>query len=246
MQQSNSYIILFAVGLTIVLGALLALASKGLEPAQKANIRIENMSFILETAGINTEGIDVEKTFLERVKPIVVDANGQVLDGVSPESIDLVKQYKKDVEERTLPIYQIVSAENPDQTDYFVFPIHGFGLWDRIWGYVALERDLNTIKGVIFDHAAETKGLGARIADDPKITNGFIGKKVFDGTEVELAMMKGEVGNEAYSGDPYKVDGMSGATLTAKGVNNMFENYFKFYLSYINKIDGGTQVSVAY
>lgn len=244
MRQSNFYIILFAVILTIVCGSLLSLASKGLEDYQKANVRNENITNILKTTGMDMKGVNVPEMFKERVEPVVINYDGKVLENMNPQQIDLVKQYKKPQEERTLPVYKI-KKEGSDETEYFVFPVHGFGLWDRIWGYVCLKSDLNTIQGVVFDHKSETKGLGARIADDPKIRNGFEGKKVFEEKSVELQMMKGELGNDAYEDNLYKVDGMSGATLTGNGVSNMFEDYFAFYKSYIfqNK-DGGKNLSL--
>lgn len=247
MRQSNIYIILFAVGLTVVCGSLLALASKGLEPQKKANVLQENMSNILKTAGISVPDKEVASAFEEQVEPVVVNWKGEKLEGYDPLKIDLVKQYGiiktalskgKEPKEATLPIYKIKEAGS-DKYKYFVFPVHGFGLWDRIWGYVCLKEDLNTVEGVIFDHKSETKGLGARIADDPKIRNGFEGKKVYDDKQVELQMMKGEQGNETYAEDDYKVDGMSGATLTGKGVTAMFQDYFGFFKKYIYQSQGG-------
>ena len=93
-----------------------------------------------------------------------------------------------------------------------MLPVYGYGLWNNIWGFVALQADLNTIQGVKFQHAGETPGLGARIETDQDVQDRYKGKTIYDqGKLVSVTMMKGE-GND-YSDDPHQVDGMSGATL---------------------------------
>jgi Na+-transporting NADH:ubiquinone oxidoreductase subunit C len=112
--------------------------------------------------------------------------------------------------------------------------VYGYGLWNDIWGFIALESDMNTIRGVKFDHKGETPGLGARIQSDAELQDRYKGKSIYEGEKlVSVTMMKGE-GND-YSNDKHKVDGMSGATLTAKGVNNMLSDYLSSYESYLKK-----------
>lgn len=110
--------------------------------------------------------------------------------------------------------------------------MYGFGLWDNIWGFVALKGDLETINGVNFDHKSETPGLGARITTE-EIQSRFVGKKIYDKTMdlVAVQMMKGE-GND-YSNEPHKVDGMSGATITGKGLSDMIVDYLACYNGFI-------------
>ena len=180
------------------------------------------------------KGDNVNEIYDKRVNAFVVDYNGNVKEGVKPADVNLAAEYKKPARERLLPVYEFRSETNPDQVENVVFPLFGFGLWDNIWGFVALENDMNTIKGVKFQHKGETPGLGARINTDD-IQSRYEGKKVFEGDElVSVTMMKGE-GND-YSGDEHKVDGMSGATLTGKGVNNMLKDYLSSYLNYIKKL----------
>ncbi|MFZ6001220.1 MAG: NADH:ubiquinone reductase (Na(+)-transporting) subunit C, partial [Bacteroidota bacterium] len=120
-----------------------------------------------------------------------------------------------------------------------VLPVYGYGLWNNIWGFVALKSDLNTVQGVKFSHAGETPGLGARI-DTDEIQVRFKDKKVFEGNQVaSVSLQKGE--GFDYSNEPHKVDGMSGATLTAKGVNNMLKDYFACYENYLKKTAGVNQ-----
>ncbi|MDL5048798.1 NADH:ubiquinone reductase (Na(+)-transporting) subunit C [Oscillatoria amoena NRMC-F 0135] len=231
MRQSNLYILMYAAILTIVCGGLLAIASEGLKERQQANIELERKSNILSTVMEVSDEINIAETYDKRVKAFVVDYSGNEVAGVSPASINIEAEYKKPAEKRLLPVYEFRGDNN--QIEYVVLPLHGFGLWDKIWGYVALQADLNTIQGTVFQHKGETPGLGARISSDD-IQDRYKGKKVFEGDQLaSVEMMKGE-GND-YSSDPHKVDGMSGATLTAKGVNNMLKDYLACYSNYIKR-----------
>ena len=92
---------------------------------------------------------------------------------------------------------------------------------------MAIDKDLQTVKGVVFDHKGETPGLGARISDK-EIQVRYVGKKLFDdqGKLISITMLKSEKGNKLTD---YQVDGMSGATITANGVNGMVKNYLSYY-----------------
>ncbi len=240
MQQSNLYIILYAAAITVVCGGLLALASEGLKERQQANIELERKANILATVMELNNSVNVADVYSKRVKAYVVDYNGNILEGVNAASVNIEAEYKKPAKDRLLPVYEFRSESNPEKIEYVVVPVHGFGLWDKIWGYVALQSDLNTVQGVIFQHKGETPGLGARIASE-EIQQRYKGKKVFEGNElVSVVMMKGE--GFDYSDDPHKVDGMSGATLTGKGVNNMLKDYLNCYLNYFNKLKQQTGV----
>lgn len=240
MRQSNLYILLYAAGITVVCGGLLALASEGLKEKQQANIELERKSNILSTVMTLGKDVDISEVYSKRVKSYVVDFNGNVVEGVDASSVNVEAEYKKQPKDRLLPVYEFRSESNPGQLEYIVVPVHGFGLWDKIWGYIALQSDLNTIQGVIFQHKGETPGLGARIASDD-IQGRYKGKKVFEGNElVSVIMMKGE--GFDYSDEPHKVDGMSGATLTGNGVNNMLRDYLSCYENYFDKLKQKTGV----
>jgi len=234
VRQSNLYIILYAAGLTIVCGGLLAFAAQGLKEPQEKNIAQERRENILSTVIDLAPTDNINAIYDKRVNAFVIDYNGNVKEGVKVADINLAAEYKKSPRERLLPIYEFKSESDPNKIESVVFPLFGFGLWDSIWGFVALEDDMNTIRGVKFQHKGETPGLGARINSDD-IQLRYKGKKVFEGNDlVSVTMMKGE-GND-YSSDPHKVDGMSGATLTGKGVNNMLSDYLSSYLNYIKKM----------
>jgi Na+-transporting NADH:ubiquinone oxidoreductase subunit C len=241
VQQSNFYIIAYTAGLTIVCGLLLAFASESLKPMQQANIALEKQKNILSTVGLYNEEMSadqVRKVYSERVKSYVVNYDGAVVEGKKAESIEVAAEYKKNSKERQLPVYEVTNATNPSISDYFVLPLFGYGLWDNIWGYVSLQNDMNTIYGINFSHKGETPGLGARIATS-EIQERYKGKTIFEGDNiVSVTMQKGEQGGgaasiEAFKSEKHQVDGMSGATITGKGVNNMLSDYFNCYLNFI-------------
>ncbi|MBA4055274.1 MAG: NADH:ubiquinone reductase (Na(+)-transporting) subunit C [Marivirga sp.] len=234
MRQSNLYVIIYAAVLTIVCGGLLALASEGLKEKQQFNIDQEQKKNILSTVITLKETDDVNALYAKRVKAFVVDFEGNIKSGMQPKDVNLGAEYKKAPQQRLLPVYEFKNETDSTKTDYVVLPVFGYGLWNNIWGFVALQADLNTIQGVKFQHAGETPGLGARIETDQDVQDRYKGKTIYDQDKlVSVTMMKGE--GMDYSDNAHRVDGMSGATLTAKGVNNMLKDYLAAYEAYIKK-----------
>ncbi|MFY8037930.1 MAG: NADH:ubiquinone reductase (Na(+)-transporting) subunit C [Cyclobacteriaceae bacterium] len=233
VRQSNLYIVLYAAAITIVCGGALAWASQSLKPLQDANIEMERKKNILSTVMKLEEGANIEQLYAARVKERVIDFQGNVKAGVLASSVNIAEQYKLKPEQRLLPVYEFRNQADTSKIENAVMPVYGYGLWNNIWGFVALQSDLNTVQGVKFEHAGETPGLGARITSDD-IQERYKGKSVFDGDNVSsVVMQKGE--GFDYSKDPHKVDGMSGATLTGKGVNNMLSDYLNCYKNYLKK-----------
>jgi Na+-transporting NADH:ubiquinone oxidoreductase subunit C len=217
-----------------VCGGLLALAAEGLKEKQQFNIDMEQKKNILSTVIALEEGANITDLYNKRVKAFVVDYQGTVKEGMQPKDVNLAGEYKKAAADRLLPVYEFKSESDPNKTEYVVLPVFGYGLWNNIWGFVALKSDLNTIQGVKFQHAGETPGLGARIESDQEVQDRYKGKMIYEnGNLVSVTMMKGE--GLDYSDNPHQVDGMSGATLTAKGVNNMLKDYFTAYENYLKK-----------
>ena len=232
MRQSNLYIILYSAGLTIFCGAILAFASISLKDKQDANIALEQKGNILATVVSLEEDAPIEKIYAQRIRGFVLDYNGNEVAG-EPSKIVVAAEYKKKPEERLLPVYEFINEIDSTKVEAVVLPVFGYGLWNNIWGFVALESDFNTVRGVKFAHAGETPGLGARIEAD-EIQSRYKGKKIFESEAlISIVMMKGE--GMDYSNNLHKVDGMSGATLTAKGVNNMLKDYFACYEKYLKK-----------
>ena len=227
--------------MTTVIGGVLSLASQLLAPAQKKSIELDTKSQILSAVmKMDKKKDDVLGMYDQRIKSFVVDYNGNRIEKdkkgnpIVPEDVNILKNSKLPREERQLPVFQYMSADNPDEIEAYILPIYGNGLWNKIYGYVALESDLNTIKGISFGHVQETPGLGARIAD-AEIQERYKGKTIFEGNElVSVVMQKGEKKDPSLFG-PHEVDGMSGATLTAKGVNAMLKDYLECYKGFIEK-----------
>ena len=250
MQQSNTYILIFSLITTVIIGGLLSLAAVGLAPAQKVAIELDTKSQILGAVMELSPEDDVLEIYDERISSIVVNTNGEVVETgeegepLIAENVNIEKQYKVTPEDKLLPVFKF-HKEGSDEVEAYIFPVYGNGLWDNIWGYIAVETDLVTIRGARFAHAGETPGLGARITEI-EVQDRFAGKKIYNdlGELVSVTMMKGEDTDPEYL-DPHHVDGMSGATLTAKGVNEMLERYFNYYDAYIQKIKEGESVAVS-
>jgi len=244
VRQSNTYIIVFSAILTIILGGLLSGASVILKPFQDKQIELDTkkkiLGAVMDISNIKDSN-EILALYDKRVKSIVVDIKGVPLEKdakgnpMIAEKIDFQKnnnKYKYNPEDRPYPVFMFINEAG--KVEAYIFPMFGAGLWDWISGFIALEADLNTVKGVAFDHKSETPGLGARITSEV-ITSRYVGKKVFDanGALQSVSMVKGEKGLPL---DDHHVDGMSGATLTGKGVNAMLKNYLGFYQTYIERV----------
>jgi Na+-transporting NADH:ubiquinone oxidoreductase subunit C len=227
-----------------VLGGLLSLASVGLKPAQDEQVELDTKKKILG-AVMDISSVKDPKELLalyeKKVQSLVVDYKGDVVttdkkgNPITAEKVNIQKNYRYPKEERLYPIFKFMSESNDGEVEAYIFPMFGAGLWDWISAYLAVETDLNTIKGIAFDHKQETPGLGARITSEV-VQDRFVGKKIYDqsGMLMSVEMVKGE-GNQGLTA--HQVDGMSGATLTGKGVNQMLKNYLSYYEAYINKIN---------
>ena len=228
MERSNGYVIGFAAILTIVCGGLLALANQGLKDKQEKSIQLDTRKQILNAVmPVNAE-TNVNEIYEAQVVPYVVNVEGNKIEGVDAEKVNTKKVYKeKDIAKKQLPVFEFKNANGV--LEAYIIPVYGKGLWDDVWGYIALEKDLNTVKGVSFGHKGETPGLGARITDK-EIQDRFIGKKISDGG---IAFIKGEAVRTNFS--DHEVDGLSGATMTTNGVNAMLKAYFAHYNNYFTK-----------
>jgi len=162
------------------------------------------------------------------VEQVMLDNDGNVVspEGLTAFDIDVVKEFKTlDIEKRNYPLF--VFEDNGARK--YIVPMAGNGLWGPIWGFVAFEGDMNTIYGSTFDHKTETPGLGAEI-NQPFFQDKFIGKTIFDGSEyVSVEVVKGGADVE---GKSHMVDGISGGTITSKGVGEMMQRTLNVYVPY--------------
>lgn len=238
MRNKNSYIIIYTVALCVIAASVLAVVKQSLTEIQNENIAYDNKKKILNTVIDITvlSRNEIDSIYGLRVQSFVIDYKGKKQDGVGIEGIDVVKQKSLPVEERMLPVYTISSENNKEEIQFYIFPTSGSGLWDRISSYIAMESDGKTIKGASFDHVGETPGLGARIKSDPAVSERYKNKKMYgeDFEPVAVNMVKGEGGN--YDDKPHTVDGMSGATLTANGLNDMLKEYSVAYQNFFKTL----------
>ncbi len=228
--NKNSYIIGFSAILVIIVGATLAFAAESLKPMQKENVRLEKMQNILASVKIESTPEEAGQKFDQYiVDQMLLSNNGELTEygDLTAFDIDVVKEYKTlDAVDRHYPLF--VFEEGGE--NIYIVPLVGKGLWGPIWGYVAFNGDMNTIFGSTFDHKTETPGLGAEI-NQSWFEERFIGKTIFDdnGEFVSVEVVKGGADVE---GEDHMVDGISGGTITSKGVGEMMERTLKVYVPY--------------
>jgi Na+-transporting NADH:ubiquinone oxidoreductase subunit C len=238
-RNSNTYTFIFVVILIAVVASTLAVAATSLQPEQAVNVKQEKMQNILATVGIETTRDSAEVLFNKYiVEQVALGKDGKPKDGVDAFTVDLKKELKMDVEKQSFPLY-IADVEG---AKYYIVPLRGKGLWDAIWGYVALKDDINTIKGAVFDHKGETPGLGAEITQG-WFKKRFDDEKIFDesGNFIGVSVAKGYQGGN--NKDDNAVDAISGATITGDGVTDMISERLQNYLPYFKS---QTNVKVAY
>jgi Na+-transporting NADH:ubiquinone oxidoreductase subunit C len=219
--EKNSYTILFATIMVVVAASILAFASSALKPAQEANVLNEKRQYILKSFGVDVSRDQSEAMYKKHIKSeLVFDENGNEISK-DAFSIDLAKDKGK---------YPIFNAEK-DGKKFYVIPVRGMGLWDAIWGYVSIDENLK-VDGIVFDHKAETPGLGGEITQD-YFTKQFIGESIFDanGMFQGVKVVKGYADKE--NKEDGQVDAISGATLTGNGVTDMLVSDLKPYEKYL-------------
>jgi len=255
--DKNSYTILFAVAMVVVVGSLLAFTASSLRPRIDENQRMEKQQNILYAMGINGNEGTGDITFISTDKvaeafktnvteQIVLESkDGEILKemtrdeflnskaqgaGKEPYLIDIKKEQTKakNGSSRFLPLFK----GTQDGKTIYVAPIRGKGLWDAIWGYVALDKDM-VVRGTFFDHAGETPGLGANIKQR-YFMDDFYGEKLLtaDGVFKGIKVAKGN--NDPVNNDKedYEVDAIAGSTITGDGVTAMIKKDLKLYLPY--------------
>ncbi|MDR2027644.1 MAG: NADH:ubiquinone reductase (Na(+)-transporting) subunit C [Prevotellaceae bacterium] len=231
-RDSNIYTVLYATVLVVVVAAVLAVASGALKAPQERNKEIEKKMNILTSVGkaAGADNAGDKNAYIEEeydkyiVEAFLVNAKGVKTEG-DAFNADLKAELKKPEAERRLPVF--VCDDNGSKQ--YIIPVRGAGLWGAIWGYISLKDDFNTVYGAVFDHAGETPGLGAEIAGS-EFQKQFSGKKIYrDGKFVAVEVIK----NGSVATDDYRVDGITGGTLTSKAVGKMlfdclsnYENFF--------------------
>lgn len=248
-KQSNTYTILYSIVMVVVVAAALAFVSISLQPIQQANVEIEKMSDILGSVGLynaekapeNKDAYIKEQYAKYITESFLVNDKGDKLgDPATAFKVlnNLKAAFNADAADRQVPVF--VSKNDQGKINY-IFPVYGTGLWGPVWGYIALNDDLNTISGVVFDHKSETPGLGAEITTSP-FENQYIGKSIFEkSTFVGVKVTKG-VGSSA--GNDHAVDAISGGTITSRAVETMIIGCLKSYEPFIVKSRAEAQTQI--
>lgn len=227
-RNGNTYTVLYAAIMVILVAAVLASVSLTLKPKQVLNTEIEKKQSILASVNIQSTAADATKIYSEKIqKEYVVNVKGEQVEG-DAFNVDLKKERAKPAEEMLLPVFE---CQTEDGLKY-VLPLRGTGLWGPIWGYVALNDDMNTIYGANFDHQGETPGLGAEISTSV-FQKQFTGKKLFDNSGKLTSILVAKVGQDAPA--EHKVDGISGGTITSKGLEKMLLDDFSSYEEFLKK-----------
>jgi len=222
-----------ALGLCLVCSVVVSAAAVVLKPAQEANKTRDLKRNILMAAGLLDPALSVEEQF-EQVEARVVDLDaGVFVDDIDPATFDQREAAKDPEQSRAIPgeqdpaklvrrehqalVYLVRGAEG--DLDKIILPIRGYGLWSTLYGFMALEADGNTIAGLGFYEHGETPGLGGEV-DNPRWKAIWPGKQVYQADQVAIEVLKGAV-SAGSAQQQWQVDGLSGATLTTKGVNNL-------------------------
>ncbi len=260
--DKNIYTVIFAVAMVVIVGSLLAFTASSLKPAITENERIEKQQNILYAMGYN-ENDETSITFVStdtvagmfsaKVKEQMVleYQDGKIIkkqtrqeymdanDGEEPYLIDVKKQQAeaKKGNPRKLPLF---IGENDGMT-YYVAPIYGKGLWDAIWGYIAVDEDM-IVRGTFFDHAGETPGLGANIKQR-YFMDDFYGEHLLTDQGVFKGIKVAKGNNDPKNEDKtdYEVDALAGATITGDGVSAMIKADLSLYTPYFKNLK--TQVN---
>jgi Na+-transporting NADH:ubiquinone oxidoreductase subunit C len=241
--DKNVYTVIFAVLMVIVVGSVLAFAASGFKGRIDENKRIEKQQNILYAMGVN-ENDESSVTFVS--KDIIADEfdkyiSSQIViqgDNISEDPnaylIDIKKEKSLAKEadyQRRLPLF----IGQKDGKTLYVAPIRGKGLWDAIWGFIAMDEDM-VVQGAFFDHKGETAGLGANI-NKRFFMDDFIGEHLMsDGVFKGIKVAKGNADPLNIDKTDNEVDAIAGSTITGDGVTAMLKNELRLYLPYFKNL----------
>lgn len=240
--DSNLYTVLFAIGMVLVVGALLAFTASSLRPTIDANKRIEKQQNILYAMGVNendetsVEFVSKDKVaekFAKYIKKQLVIEGDNVSEDAEAYLIDIKKQQTaaKEGKTRKLPLF---IGEKEGKT-FYIAPIRGKGLWDAIWGYVAMDKNM-VVQGVFFDHKGETPGLGANIKQR-YFMDDFIGEDLMNnGSFKGISVSKSNNDPKNEDKNDNEVDAIAGATITGNGVAAMIKSEIGLYVPYFKTL----------
>lgn len=225
--------LLVAVTLCIVCALVVASAAVMLKPAQIANKALDRKANILAAAGLLVEGESIETQFEQVTTKLIDLRSGTFSDEFPLEGFDQLRLTKSADTSMALGVDDLAKLKRRENfaavyiietetgVDKLILPVRGAGLWSTLYGFLALERDFTTVAGFGFYQHGETPGLGGEV-DNPKWKGMWPGKEIYRDGEVAIELIKGNV-TDATPNASNKVDGLSGATLTSRGVSNLLQ-----------------------
>ena len=236
MHASAVYNLAFAAAVCVVCAIVVSTSAVALQDLQAANAALEKRRNVLVAAGLAEsderpppEEIDAR---FEAIRAVVIDvATGEEVADIDPDAFDDRAAAADQDTSRAAPdnpagiarvahhtvVYELRGAGGG--LDLVILPISGMGLWSTLYGFVAFDADLQTIRGITYYEHGETPGLGGEV-DNPRWKALWPGRRAFgDDDEVRIEVVRGRAG--PVEADPYRVDGLAGATMTSRGVTNM-------------------------
>lgn len=255
-KESTGRTLTVAVLVCLVCSVFVAGAAVALKPTQAENRQLDKQRSILAIAGLGEPGMsaqEVKALFAERIRSRLVDLDqGRFSEAQEATSYDSLKAAKDPQQSRVLAggediasikrrekLSTVYLVETDGRLDTLILPVRGYGLWSTLYGFIAVKDDLNTVAGFGFYQHGETPGLGGEV-DNPKWTGLWSGKTLFDDDgQLAVEVIKGAVDPQSARA-AHQVDGLAGATLTSKGVNNLLhfwlgENGFGPFLANLKK-----------
>ncbi|MCL4106573.1 UNVERIFIED_CONTAM: hypothetical protein GTU68_009707 [Idotea baltica] len=221
-KDSTSRTLLTALALCIVCSVIVSTAAVKLKPIQEVNKALDRKRNILAAAAMLDESKTIDEQFAAITTRVVDLRTGTFSEDVDPDKYDL--DAKQDIAKigrrENYAVIYLVESEAGDY-EKIILPIRGYGLWGTLYGFIALRGDANTVAGLGFYDHKETPGLGGEV-DNPSWKSVWAGKQVYRDDAVELHLIKGRVDSASKDAD-WQIDGLSGATLTSRGVTNLVE-----------------------
>ncbi len=225
-QDSVTKTIGVATGICLFCSLFVSVAAVKLRPRQVKNQELDRIRNVLQVAGLADEGGDPEIIYQERIKPVYIELKtGQTLsaDQFQPDQVESIPAELDLAGIKLQPLQTVVYQRMDGQTmARLILPIHGKGVWSTLYGFLALEKDFQTVAGITFYEHGETPGLGGEI-DNPNWKGSWKGKQAYDENgNVVIEVIKGQV-VPANPDAKHQIDGLSGATLTTRGVDNLIQ-----------------------
>ena len=242
--NSNSYVMVFTIGLCVTVSSVLAVLATELKPTQLAAAEFDRQKNVMMAAGLIESGDprpreELEALYQKQVKRIVIDTrDGTVAAGKTvADLVGLNAAARKADSKHKVAFRMIETALTADGIlDAIILPVSGKGLWSTLYGYLALDADKNHVKGIQFYKHGETPGLGGEI-ENPKWTAMWKGKEILNdqGELVSITVKKGKVNQSVESEKRHAVDGLAGATITSKGVGKFVLRDLRAFGTYLQK-----------